>query len=255
MKALLAIASLFLFSSCASYVQALHRQISQEQRTDNRNPAPQGAYQQQYRNQNPYMRAGDRRPIQNPKTLGGYPTTSNQKNVYPQVKREYGSPRVRAEDLKDNGGDGSLWSGQNSESFLFVTNNIKKPGDIVIIEVLSKLKDDITDELKRNYPDPVKKKDSEEADAEKKEPEPQVAENPANQNKADEKKVHDKISTQVVESINKDYLLLRGRKEVVFKKAKRFIEVQALVSRRDITDNDTVTSDRILEPKIRVLRY
>ena len=70
-----------------------------------------------------------------------------------------------------------------------------------------------------------------------------------------DQKVHDKISTQVIESVNKDYLLVRGRKEVLFKDAKRYVEIQALVSRKDITDNDTVKSDRILEPKIRVLRY
>ncbi|MCO4753890.1 MAG: flagellar basal body L-ring protein FlgH, partial [Bacteriovoracaceae bacterium] len=183
-----------------------------------------------------------------------YPSSRTPKNVYPKVKRNYGqaNQRVRAEDLKDNDSDGSLWSGKNSESFLFVTNNIKKPGDIVIIDVLSKLKDDITEELKRAYPDPPKKKKKDDkAEGEQE----NVADAAAAPAEGSEKEVHDKISTQVVESVNKDYLLLRGRKEVLFKNAKRYVEVQALVSRKDIADNDTVKSNRMLEPKIRVLRY
>lgn len=243
-----------LFGSCANYVRALHSQIDRGERAQQGRPAqaPQARYQNQY---NRYSRDGDRRPINNPKTLGGYPV-KNSNSVPPSVERNYGKKRYTAEDLKDNGGDGSLWSGKNSESFLFVTNNIKKRGDIVIIDVLSKLKDDIQEELKRAYPDPVKKTadKGEEENKEEVQDEAQTAQ-AAPGAKDDAKKVHDKISTQVVDSINKDYLMLRGRKEVVFKKAKRYIEVQALVSRRDITDNDTVASDRILEPKIRVLRY
>ncbi len=241
-----------LFSSCANYVRALHSQIDRGER------AKQGrAAQSPQRYQDPYhrySRDGDKRPINNPKTLGGYPVKQSN-GVPPSVSRNYGKKRYTAEDLKDNSSDGSLWSGKNSESFLFVTNNIKKRGDIVIIDVLSKLKDDIQEELKRAYPDPVRKsaKNDEDKKEETKE-EPQTAQNSPNE-KENDKKVHDKISTQVVDSINKDYLMLRGRKEVIFKKAKRYIEVQALVSRRDITDNDTVASDRILEPKIRVLRY
>lgn len=255
MKSLLAVLTLFIFTSCASYVKALHSQIDRGERAKrSRVAAPQAAYPGYA--QNRYSRNGDRRPIQNPKTLGGYPTTNTQKNRNPQVMREYGSPRVKADDLRDNSDDGSLWSGKNSESFLFVTNNIKKRGDIVIIEVLSSLKDNITEELKRAYPDPPKKKSEGEDDKkeeEKKEEEPKVAS--AGNDKGKDKKVHDKISTQVMDTVNKDYLLLRGRKEVVFKKAKRYIEVQALVSRKDITDNDTVASDKILEPKVQVLRY
>lgn len=257
MKALLAVSSLIFLASCltscASYVQALHKQIDKDknkgrQQVSGQNSDPYGRYQQQR-----YSREGDRMPIQNPKTLGGYPSTSEQKNVYPQVKRNYGSARTKADDLKDNGGDGSLWSGKNADNYLFVTNNIKNRGDIVIIEVLSKMKDDITEELKRNFPEPVKKKAKD--DEEKKEEDAPEETAEAQPKPGDSKEVHDKISTQVVELINKDYLLVRGRKQVIFRKAKRYIEVQALVSRKDITDNDTVASDRVLEPKIRALRY
>ena len=249
MRRLIFLIYILLFTSCSSYVKSLHKQINRENNAQ-RAQVPQGYY-----NGDPqFNRSNDRRPIQDPKTLGGYPSARAPRNVYPKVKRNYGQSqqRVRADDLKDNDSDGSLWSGKNSESFLFVTNNFKKPGDIVIIDVMAKLKDDITEELKRAYPDAPKKKKADEA----KEAEPETpAAAQATPAEGTDKKVHDKISTQVVESVNKDYLLLRGRKEVLFKNAKRYVEVQALVSKKDIADNDTVKSNRILEPKIRVLRY
>jgi flagellar basal body L-ring protein FlgH len=56
-----------------------------------------------------------------------------------------------------------------------------------------------------------------------------------------------------VEELNKDYIVLKGRKEVIFKKEKRSIEVQALVSRKDIMENDYVNSDRLLESRVFIL--
>lgn len=226
----------FLLTSCSSYVNSVHRQINQEER----------AKMGQKRN---YRYQGDRRPIANPVTLSGSaPSANTVRNYNPNTKRRY-----RAEDLRDNDDDGSLWSGKQSGNFLFVTNNVKKKGDIVIVEVMGKLKDKIQEELKRNFPDPVKKKKKGD-DEEKKEGE--AAANTATPAPpTDPGKVYDKISTQVVEQVNQDYLLLRGRKEVIFKEAKRYFEFQAIVSQKDITDNDTVGSLKVLEPRVNVLRY
>ena len=58
-----------------------------------------------------------------------------------------------------------------------------------------------------------------------------------------------------MEQMNQDYLLIRGRKEVMYKKFKRYFEIQAIVSQRDITSTDAVSSTKLLEPKINVLRY
>ncbi len=229
-----------LVSSCASYVQAVHRQIDNEQNRKRSNPRYKG---------NP----GDRRPIQNPVTLGGAPTANTKRNMYPNVRRNYqpsGKRRYKASDLVDNSSDGSLWSGQNSESFLFVNNTLKKRGDIVIVEVMKDLKDVIQDELKRNFPDPPKSKKKGAKKGEEK-TEEKVAATP--QESPD--KVYDKISTTVVEQVNQDYLLIRGRKEVMFKKYKRYFELQAVVSQKDITSRDTVISTKLLEPRINVLRY
>ena len=54
--------------------------------------------------------------------------------------------------------------------------------------------------------------------------------------------------------INKDHLLLRGRKNVLYKNRKRVVEIQALISRRDIASDDTLLSNRIIENNISVIR-
>lgn len=240
-----------LLPSCASYVQSIHSQISREQR------AQKTARQKRY--YDPYgayrgvpMGGNDARPIKNPKTLGNIPNTASNKNMVPQKNRNYGKKRTTVDDLKDNDGSGSLWSGKNSETFLFVTNNIKRQGDIVIIDVLKSFKSKITAELKTAFPERRIKKKSKTTQA----PEvtTPVAASTSTEDKNDSK-IYDTITTQVVEEVNKDYVLIRGRKEILYKKAKRFIEVQALVSRKDISDKDAVKSSSILEPKIMVLRY
>lgn len=238
MKTLILILSLSFFSSCASYVKSLHNKIDRESSVKS-TPRAQNSFLNQ---------STDRRPIQNPKTLGGYSNQNPNNDVPPSIKREYGNFRAKAHDLKDNGSDGSLWSGDGNSNFLFSSNDSKRRGDIVIIEVLTKLKDDIQNELQLAFPDRSEKT---EPTAEKEPTGPASAE--TNQS---ESTVHDKISTQVVDIINEDYLLVRGRKEVLYKKAKRYIELQAVIPQKSINNNnDSITSDKVLEPRIRALRY
>jgi flagellar L-ring protein precursor FlgH len=250
MKYLL-LATFFIFGSCASYVNKMHRQIDNDRRAQyrgSRQARPQGYAPR-------YQRYGDRRPISNPVTIGGArQSTRNTPNLPPQTKRNfdgYGKRRITANDLKDNEQSGSLWTGKHSESFLFVTNNIKRAGDIVIVEVMNPLKETIQDELIRTFPVSKSKK----SDKSKKGDKVEKTKEEVAVKETDEKKVYDKISTQVIEEINKDYLLVRGRKEVMFKTKKRFIEFQALVSRKDISNDDAVKSTQVIEPKITVLRY
>ena len=243
---LLTILTLFLFSSCASYVQSVHRQINNEQRLNAMKRAQVSQGNQNY---------GDRKPIKNPISLGGS-SANNLKNNYPNTRRQYntqGTRRYKASDLIDDQSDGSLWSGKNSESFLFVNNNLKNKGDIVIVEVLKDLKDKIQAELKRNYPDAPTKKNKK--DTEDKKDDTPAAATAAGAAPEDENKVYDKISSVVIEQVNQDYLLIRGRKEVMFKKYKRYFEIQALVSQKDVSSRDSVASIKLLEPKIKVLRY
>ena len=244
MKLLIISLATILLSSCSSYIQGIHNQISQEERQQKM------ARYKQYN----ARRGNTRNSIKNPVTLGGAPNTNNTRNLLPQTNRQYnskGTRRYSADDLKDNSNNASLWSGKSSESFLFVTNNVKKIGDFVIIEVMSKMKGDITTELKRNFPPPPSKDSKSKSTPDDKDKKEEVS----NSETDNKNKVYDKISTQVVERINKDYLLLRGRKEVIFRKIKRYIQVQAVVSAKDIKDNDSVSSEKLLEPKINVLRY
>jgi flagellar basal body L-ring protein FlgH len=180
--------------------------------------------------------------------------------VSPEIKRQYQDERqalkrTTASDLTDTGNDGSLWGGSDNNAFLFSTSKNKSSGDIVQINVLAKLRNEITMELKRAFPDnPYEAK----AESEKKPVEPGAATPPAAPvAKAPEAATdsgNDRISSVVVEEINREHLLIKGRKNVLFKNRKRMVEVQALVSRKDITDDDSVNSDAILESNVSVVR-
>lgn len=248
---------LFFLVSCANYVNNIHRQIDREERASRGEPTtqryastkkrdPYAAYRNRFRTDQ------DKRPVKNPITysLGTDPAGQ----VRPPVKREYRPQRYQANDFVDNDNSGSLWANQGSSSSLFTYHNDKKTGDMVIINVLENLRNQISAELKRTFPDKPKRagkelKEGEEKKAAAVAPQP----SPNTQDSDMDMKVYDKISGVVTEEISKDYILLRGRKDVIFKKEKRSIEVQALVSRKDIMENDYVNSDKLLEAHVFVL--
>ena len=125
---------------------------------------------------------------------------------------------------------------------------------MVIINVLENLRNQISSELKRTFPDKPKragKEGEKTAEADKKAA--LTAPSAKDDNEMD-MKVYDKVSGTVMEEISKDYIVLRGRKEVIFKKEKRSIEIQALVSRKDIMENDYVNSDKLLESRVFILK-
>lgn len=245
---------MFLIStiSCSSYVKKMHQQIDQESGTSSK--------KRRRRKYDPYAqyRKKDRRPIKNPKTYSSQ-STANTAHHLPAVKRQYKpgeKHRYRAEDLVDNDKSGSLWSGQGNNNYLFEGNPSMGVGDIVIVEIKAELKNKITDELKSTFPKRRRRpKKGAKAAAAKPEEKPAEAAPASATAPASPDKVFDKISTTVVEVINKDYLLIKGRKETTFNSAKRYFEFQGLVSRRDIRDNDSIGSENVLEPRIYVLRY
>ncbi len=241
---------LLLLTSCASYVNGLHRQIDREEKSA-RNGGNLNDPYSAYREQGFKKTTADKRPIANPNSISNLNPAND---MPPSVKRDYrsGGARTKAQDFKDSGSSGSLWVDAPGGS-LFTTDVNKNVGDIVIINVLDALRGQISSELKRTFPEPVapKKKEGEAPSA-------AAAAAPAAPTTAPvdelETKVYDKISGVVAEEINKDYFLLRGKKEIIFRKEKRFIEVQALVSRKDIQDNDTINSDRLVESRVLILR-
>ena len=155
---------------------------------------------------------------------------------YDPVKR-----RRTVNGLYDNSNESSLWSGEGQDNYLLAQNNIKKHGDIVIINIGSKLKQDITSEISRTISNIV------------------IARGRRNIGQAtaargDSGDIHEKISSIVIDEINKEHLLIRGRKNFFYKRKKRLIEVQALVARSDIDDSGMVHSDKMLDLKITILR-
>lgn len=241
---------LFTLTSCASYIDRIHRELDASEghatayNQDNfdhfRSPS-----QMAQANTHPNFAA----PVQR-----SAPRVSH---MEPQVKRNYrpveeAKKRYSADDLTDSQNEASLWSGKGKDNFLFGTVEDKRNGDIVLIQVAGRLKNEITMELKRAFPEaPIQKKEDAKQPATT---DANAGPSPASTANAKPDEVYDRISSVIVEHINNDHLLLRGRKHVLYKEHKRLIEVQALVARRDIGGDDTVNSDRILETSIVVLR-
>lgn len=239
--------------SCSNFVNGVHRQIDREENrgTSSRREQQNSDHFAPYRRLRPDQ---DKRPVKNPVTYSlsdGGPSAGGQ--VRPPVKRDYRPQRYKATDFVDDGNDGSLWANQGSSSSLFTYQNDKHTGDMVIINVLENLRNQISSELKTTFPDKPKKPGAGAPPAAAGGAAAAAPAAPGADNEMD-MKIYDKISGTVMEEISKDYILLRGHKEVIFKKEKRSIEVQALVSRKDIMENDYVNSDRLLESKVYILR-
>lgn len=249
---LLLLSSLTLMASCSSFIDGMYRDLEKSERmaADDENEAYPDQFDQYRKNTKRRTSSVYNKPGRN----RGDVTTNTQNNVNPEVKRQYQDEkvalkRVTASDLTDTGNDGSLWGSGDPNAFLFATSKSKSAGDIVQINVLNKLKNEITLELKRAFP---------ENPYEGKKPEGGAPTSPAAAaaaaTPAEAADAQDKISSVVVEEINREHLLIKGRKNVLFKNRKRMVEVQALVSRKDISENDMVNSDAILESNITVVR-
>jgi flagellar L-ring protein FlgH len=223
---------LFLLTSCSSLINDMHKDLAEDERRYNERPVS---------SQFDQFRKGKHKQ-------GKRISTSSRRSLLPKVKRKYEdskSKRIKSDDLKDNDNVGSLWAGSGNDGFLFTKDTDKQNGDIVVISVFKKFKNEISTELKRYFPDPPPES--------KKEEEEKKEEKPASREAKDDE-VIDKISTVVIEEINRNHLLIRGRKALIYKKRKRLVEIQALVNRRDIADDDTIGSDKFLESSIHVLR-
>lgn len=252
----LCIAFSVLLMSCSSYIEGLHNSYEKDEQRK------QGLNSRNGNNE-------DSLEIFRSKTGSN---SSNQgsgivKNETPSILRKYSDgttskERVKAKDLVDNSSDGSLWSGNNPNNFLFTNDNRKTAGDIVQISVMAKLKNEITMELKKSFPDNPyegkiadlsegkdKEKDKEkEKDKDKKKDETSSGGSSLGENG------QEKISGIIAEEISREHLLVKGRKSVLFKNRKRIVEVQALVSRKDINEANIISSDAIIENSVRVIK-
>lgn len=239
------IMTLFL-SSCANYINKIHRDLDR---------ADAKQYKQRKKKYDTFNQFRQR-PRSN------RISTMNRANLAPSVKRKYRpvqeKKRYTADDLTDNTAPASLWAGSGNDNYLFTKNKWKRNGDIVLVNVQGDLKNLITMELKRAFPIMPKrnkggKKKTPDAGAPGQAQAPAQPEVPADAPQGDEK-VHDKVSTVIIEEISKDHLLVRGQKFLLFRNKKHLVELQALIARRDIQDDDTVDSNSFLESTISVLR-
>jgi flagellar L-ring protein precursor FlgH len=259
LTSLLFLSSLALLTSCSSYVDSLYKDFEQQERTNGEVDIPADSFDQ-YRH--PKRRTS--REYNRVDKIDRTVTTNNVKVLAPDIKRQYKDEksalkRMTASDLTDNGNDGSLWAGSDPNAFLFSNNRTKSSGDIVQINVLPRLKNEITMELKKAFPDnPYENKVAKNEKPDDAKAAPGEEKKPAEKKETPESNVsegaQDKISGVVVEEINREHLLIKGRKNVLYKNRKRMVEVQALVSRKDIGENDSVSSDAILESNISVVR-
>lgn len=266
---LVILSCLFILSSCANYINQLHRQIDTNKKEPSRavtqdltpeekkdmnkirSPFEDPFYYASYYKGKPIKLKQDLRPINDPKSM----TSSGQ----PEYRKRY-----KANDFTDSGNDASLWSGKGKSRYLFSDAKSKEIGDIIVINVFESLKNSISSELKKNFgvppapkpvvaaADPAKSDPANPEAAEKKDPE--VKEDSEDKDLAATNKVYDKISGLIVEEVNQDYLLVKGKKEVIFQKKSHEVGVQALVSRDDITENNEIPSDKMLETQVLILR-
>lgn len=238
----LSLLSLLIFlTSCATYVESMHRKISYE---ENKNKA---GYGWPYPKNN--SKEFDKRPIKDPLTY----SVSGEQNTPPTGEFR---KRYKANDFVDNQAAGSLWGNYNGNTSLFEQQSNRDLGDVVVINVLEGLKEDISRELKRNSPagaaplvegQPARNVASEAKDGDEKKNKPG--------DKAEETLiVYDKIPTSLMSDIGYEHAIIKGTKEVYFRNEKKLIEIQAMVRKSDIDDSDSVFSDKIIESRIKVVR-
>lgn len=242
-------------SSCSSYISYLHDKFDRYDRRQEKNRSQEGLdtfYGQRKK------RAKTSHHLNTTEMI----STHNTPRFDPRVKRDYrpldsGRKRYKAKDLNDTDNSGGLWVNQWDQgkvNYLFSQENRKRNGDIVLIHIYPSLKNDITQELRRAFPSAPKKKSGNQTASAEAETPGDTPTPVSSDGTIEGRGVQDKISSIVIDEINRDHLLLKGRKNLLYKNRKRTVELQALVARRSIDDNDIVKSNDILDFSVRVVK-
>src|SRR5690606_5991424 len=152
MRHLLLILLALVLQSCAGMIDQMYRDFDRADGMAEAAPPVQGNFDL-YRG-NPQFQTNRRPPTSAMRNAPTQLTSTHQQQVMPAVQRQYEPQtnqrrRVRADDLRDNGKSGSLWVSEDSKSAqLFTNNRDVLNGDIVLINVYNRLKNEITLELK-----------------------------------------------------------------------------------------------------------
>ncbi|MBF0206312.1 MAG: flagellar basal body L-ring protein FlgH [Oligoflexia bacterium] len=263
-----------LLSACSGYVNKLRTQIDEGSAANSGSSynemdfLTKGSMGVRDRNQNLWANKGN--------------LISNKqiKNLLPSVKRNYeqNKSHTTAADLYDKGNDGSLWSNRGQGNFLFSPNTRVKIGDLITIDVQGKLKQEISLELARMFPSSARKFVNKDKDKDKAKGKDKASANAGEEdqsnaavgggkeksedskkyqgigNAASDAKVYDNISGVVLEEIDKDHLLIEGRKEILYQNRKRLLQVKAIVARNDVNEQNVALSNRMLESTVAILR-
>jgi flagellar L-ring protein FlgH len=239
---------LFSLISCSSFVKKMHSNIDQKDKQPNMRNNSLDPFEM-YRKEN--LRKSKK-----------YNVISNkyQEDVTPSIKRKYESANVKKRkndyDVFNNTKDGSLWTGTGQNNYFFSRNNEKNIGDIIIIQVEKGLRSMIAEELKRKLSMPkITKKSKTKSDKDSEKPEEKTeAKKPNNKKATNKAQVFDNISSVVIEKINNEHYLLRGKKEVLFKNVKHLIEIQGLISKKLINNDDRILSSNLIEKYVRLIK-
>jgi flagellar L-ring protein FlgH len=155
-----------------------------------------------------------------------------------------GDKRYIADDFKDKSNNSSLWVGNGKENFFSTGGVRKEKGDLVTINVYTKLKEQISGELSRFYPSENSSNETAKSKPEKRPTGPSDSSS----------EIQDKVSVVVTKEVRDNHLILIGRKQIIYNENRHLVEVQALVHRKDITTDDTLNSNKIIQSTIKVLR-
>lgn len=229
---------MLLLASCSSYISKIHQKLDEDEGRSAK-AAPKDKFQF-FRNQKSVISSQDFKVLPPP--------------VERQYQDEGERKRYVESDLNDNSNEGSLWYGHGQENFFFAKNKNRRAGDIISLKVMNHLKKEIALELGRSFPILKLEKKGDKATATATATPPATPSSEEKREEGDEKTVYDQISCVIAEEVSKDHILLRGRKDVLYRNRKRLVEVQALIPIRDIQDDDTVTSTSIIESTVAVLR-
>jgi len=236
--------SLGSISSCSNYVSSLRAEIQKDQGSRGKIAFEQDKNSSKFIVDRIGLYLG--RPGINSFNKNSY--NQHQRNQYKEIA---GRRRFKASDLVDKEYDGSLWSPRVAEKYLISHKREYDNGDVILLNVQEKLKEEITQELSYAFASKNTQTPSQTATAAPVAIPPQQTGEEKNK---ESNKIFDRVTSVIIETINDKHVLIRGRKYVLFEGRKRLVEIEALALKTAVNFDETLNSNDILESTIHVVR-
>ena len=243
----------FILCSCASYIASTHKKFDeydQKQKEEKQNS--------QKNKEEHFFLYGDRkRPYKS--NLNITKLISNHRySRYASKNHKKVKTRHKVSDLSDNNNNNSLWFNNKDSrnvNYLFTRDEVKQIGDIVLIHVYKKFKNEISQELRRVFAKQKNKKQNAKTPKTSMKGEGTKSSSVSpEREKRQNNKVKDQISGIIIGEVSTNHLLIKGQKRLLYRNMKTTVEVQALIARRNINDNDVIKSDDFLDFSIEVIK-